>query len=123
MRPVFHGAVTLGLFGLSIATLIGRELLFKLAADQTVRRGDLPSRSFARPAFWAGVLVGATAFAAWVAVLQRAPLAIAYPIVAATYAGVPIASALLFGERLNRTQILGTGFVAAGVVCVTIAGM
>lgn len=118
-----HKSLTLALFGISIATLIGRELCFKLAADQTARRGAGATQSMARPAFWLGVLVGATAFAAWIAVLQRAPLAIAYPIVAATYAGVPIASALLFRERLTRTQMLGTGFVAAGVVCVTIAGM
>ncbi|HTO56125.1 MAG TPA: EamA family transporter [Myxococcota bacterium] len=120
---MFQTGLTLALFGVSIATLIGRELFFKLAADQTSQRGAPAAQSFARPAFWAGVLTGATAIVAWVAVLQRAPLATAYPIVAATYAGVPIASALLFRERLTRIQILGTGFVIAGVVCVTIAGM
>jgi drug/metabolite transporter (DMT)-like permease len=123
MNLTLHATLTLALFGLSIATLIGRELFFKLAADQTARRGNAALQSLARPAFWAGIVLGATAIVAWVAVLQRAPLAIAYPIVAATYAGVPIASALLFRERLTRTQLLGTGFVVAGVVCVTIAGM
>jgi drug/metabolite transporter (DMT)-like permease len=120
---LLDAGLTSALFAISIATLIGRELFFKLAADQTARSGDAAARSFARPAFWAGLGVGAAALVAWIAVLQRAPLAIAYPIVAATYAGVPIASALLFRERLTRTQIVGTGFVAAGVVCVTIAGM
>jgi len=120
---VLHASVTLGLFALSIATLIGRELFFKLAADQTARRGAAATRFLARPAFWAGLLVGATALVTWVAVLQRAPLAIAYPIVASTYAGVPLASALFFGERLTRAQMLGTGFVAAGVICVTLSGL
>jgi drug/metabolite transporter (DMT)-like permease len=116
-------ALTLALVGLALGTLVGRELCFKLAADQAARRGGSAGHAFARPAFWLGIVVGATALVTWVAVLQRAPLAIAYPLLASTYAAVPIASALLFGERLSRGQIVGTGFVTAGVVCVMIAGM
>jgi drug/metabolite transporter (DMT)-like permease len=115
--------VTSLLLALCIGTNVGRELCFKLAADQTARSGAEATRFLARPAFWAGLLAGATQLVAWVAVLQRAPLTTAYPLLASAYAGVPLASALLFGERLTRGQILGTGFVAAGVTCVAISGM
>jgi undecaprenyl phosphate-alpha-L-ara4N flippase subunit ArnE len=111
------------LLALCIATNVGRELCFKLAADQTARSGAEATRFFGRVAFWAGLLVGATQLVAWVAVLQRAPLAIAYPLMASAYAGVPIASVLLFGERLTRSQVFGAALVAAGVTCVAVAGM
>jgi drug/metabolite transporter (DMT)-like permease len=116
-----HSALTLALFALAFATLVGRELCFKLAADQTSQRGSAAGASLFRPAFWLGVAVGATAIVAWVGVLQHAPLAIAYPIMASTYAGVPVASALFFRERLSRSQIVGVGFVTAGVACVLLS--
>ncbi|HTO71301.1 MAG TPA: EamA family transporter [Myxococcota bacterium] len=119
----FDSAFTLGLLALALSTLVGRELFFKLAADQSARRGSSAAGSVARPAFWLGIVTGAAALVTWVLVLQRAPLAIAYPLFASTYAGVPVASALVFGERLSRSQVWGTGFVALGVVCVMIAGM
>jgi undecaprenyl phosphate-alpha-L-ara4N flippase subunit ArnE len=120
MTPL-RSAATLGLFALAFATLVGRELCFKLAADQASRRGGAASASLARPAFWLGIAVGAAAIATWVGVLQRAPLGVAYPIMASTYAGVPVASALLFRERLSRSQVAGVALVTAGVACVLLS--
>jgi len=120
MTPL-RSAVTLALFALAFATLVGRELCFKVAADQALRRGGAASSSLARPAFWLGLAVGAAAIVTWVLVLQHAPLAVAYPIMASTYAGVPVASALLFRERLTRSQIVGVGLVTAGVACVLLS--
>jgi len=116
-----RSTLTLALFALAFATLVGRELCFKLAADQTQRRGGSAGTSVGRPAFWLGIAVGAAAIVTGVLVLQHAPLAIAYPIMASTYAGVPVASALLFRERLTRSQVVGVGLVTAGVACVLLS--
>jgi undecaprenyl phosphate-alpha-L-ara4N flippase subunit ArnE len=59
---------------------------------------------------------------AWVAVLQRAPLTLAFPIMTLTYAAIPMASAFLLNERLGRTQVAGAVLVAAGVICVGVSG-
>jgi len=100
-----RSTLTLALFALAFATLVGRELCFKLAADQTQRRGGSAGTSVGRPAFWLGIAVGAAAIVTWVLVLQ----------------GVPVASALLFRERLTRSQVVGVGLVTAGVACVLLS--
>jgi undecaprenyl phosphate-alpha-L-ara4N flippase subunit ArnE len=112
----------LGLLGFCILAETGRELSFKAAAD-----GAAPASSYSRslalqPWLWAGLVFWAVEVVAWVLVLERAPLALAYPIMSLTYATVPLAGALMLGERVSRTQVLGIVVVAAGAACVGLSG-
>jgi hypothetical protein len=45
--------------------------------------------------------------------LEIAPLSVAYPITTLPYAGIPIAGALVFRERLTRGQVAGAVLIAA----------
>ena len=113
----------LALLGFCIVTEIARELSFKRAAS-----GAQTTTSYVRglafhPLLWIGIAFWAVEVVAWILVLEHAPLSLAYPIMTLTYAGVPLAGALLLRERLSRPQIIGAVLVALGVGCVSLAGL
>ncbi len=61
----------------------------------------------ARPLLWAGLALWAVELAAWVLTLQRLPLEVAFPLMALSYAAVPLAAHLFLRERLDRRQWAG----------------
>lgn len=115
--------LVLALLGFCILTEIGRELSFKAAANGAELAPRYVIGLALQPLLWAGILFWAVEVVAWVLVLERAPLAIAFPIMTLTYAGVPLAGALVLGEPLTRKQMGGAGLVAAGVICVGLSGL
>ena len=120
MSPL-RSTLTLALFALAFATLVGRELCFKLAADQTQRRGGSAGTSVGRPAFWLGIAVGAAAIVTWVLVLQHAPLA-EQERTRDRHARVGRGHDRIGDrERLTRSQVVGVGLVTAGVACVLLS--
>ncbi len=60
----------------------------------------------------------AVAFLMWLHALSKVPLSTAYPMLAITYAIVPILSLVFFGELIKQPQIIGIGLVLAGVVMI-----
>lgn len=70
------------------------------------------------PFIWLGMagFVGGTIF--WLAVLSRAPLSLAYPILALSYFVVVIEAWLILGEPLTWQLLLGVAIIFAGVVIV-----
>ncbi|HTQ37321.1 MAG TPA: hypothetical protein VMH77_09830, partial [Steroidobacteraceae bacterium] len=80
------------LLAFCIVTEVIRELCFKSAAR---RAGGRPRRYAAallrEPLVGAGILAWFVEMIAWVMVLQRVPLGIAYPVMTLTYAAVPAA--------------------------------
>ena len=118
------GALTLSslaLIAFCILAEIGVQLNFKAAADGA--QGPSPFAVAAQPLLWFGLTLWAAEVTAWILVLQRTPLAIAYPIMTLNFAAIPIASALVLRERLTRRQTLGAALVAAGVLCVALSGI
>lgn len=102
---------------------IGRELCFKSGATQAGGAEHGFVLAIVRhPAIWLGVTLWAVELGLWLAVLRRADLASAYPIMATTYAAVPLASVIALNERLSRWQVIGAALVAIGVVCVGASG-
>ncbi len=111
------------LLAFCIATEIGRELSFKAASDGAAGQ-DAYLWSLARqPVLWLGVVFWFVEMVAWILVLERTPLSVAFPFMTLTYAGVPIAGALVLKERLSRSQIAGATLVALGVTCVGMSGL
>jgi multidrug transporter EmrE-like cation transporter len=113
----------LGLLAFCVATEIARELCFKAAADGARDSPNYALGLARRPVLWLGLALWISEAVSLVLVLETVPLSVAYPITNLPYAGIPIAGALLFRERLTRTQIAGALLIAAGVVCVGASGL
>ena len=113
----------LALLGFCIVTEIARELSFKRASTGAQASTSYVLGLAKQPLLWLGIAFWAVEVVAWILVLEHAPLSLAYPIMTLTYAGIPLAGALALRERLSRTQMLGAVLVAAGVGCVSLAGL
>jgi undecaprenyl phosphate-alpha-L-ara4N flippase subunit ArnE len=112
-----------GLLASCVAAEIARELCFKAAANSA---HDAPNYALAlavRPTLWLGLAFWIGEAICLVLVLETVPLSLAYPITNLPYAGIPIAGALLFRERLSPKQIAGAALIAAGVVLVGASGL
>jgi drug/metabolite transporter (DMT)-like permease len=70
------------------------------------------------PFIWLGFIgfIGGTVF--WLAVLSRAPLSLAYPVLALSYFVVVIEAWLILGEPLTWQLLAGVGIIFVGVVIV-----
>lgn len=109
------------IFGLILFCVLaeaGTQLNFKAAS--VAARPEAPILSlFRQPLLWIGILLWAIEGVAWLSVLQRAPLALAFPVMSLTYAATPLAARLVLRERLSRGQAIGAGLIALGVLIVS----
>ena len=69
----------------------------------------------AQPAFWLAVALAGASFVAWMLVLRRVPLSIAYPFVSLSFPLVALLSVVVLGERVGALQLVGLGLIVAGV--------
>jgi undecaprenyl phosphate-alpha-L-ara4N flippase subunit ArnE len=111
---------SLGLLLFCVVADIGRELNFKAASLQADRAGYVASL-LTRPLLWLGLLLWAIEVVAWLLVLEQVPLAVAFPVMALTYAGTPLAAGLVLRETLTRGQKAGAALVALGVLVVSVS--
>lgn len=119
----FVTPAAIGLLGFCIVAEIARELCFKSAADGAQDAPNYALGLAMRPLLWLGLAFWISEAISLVLVLETVPLSVAYPITNLPYAGIPIAGALLFRERLTRGQIAGAALIAVGVVCVGVSGL
>ena len=70
---------------------------------------------FTEPSLAVALALYAGALLMWLQVLSKVPLSVAYPVLALTYAIVPILAFLFFRERISWSQIAGIAFVLIGV--------
>jgi undecaprenyl phosphate-alpha-L-ara4N flippase subunit ArnE len=75
-----------------------------------------------QPLLWGGIGLWVLEVAVWLLVLERTSLAVAFPITTLTYAGTPLAAALVLNEPLSRRQKVGAGLVSLGVFCIALSG-
>jgi multidrug transporter EmrE-like cation transporter len=114
-------AITILLFTVYVITSSTGLLLFKhhwpnLA--HALSRGNALGQSIVGPL--AGVVLYATSFLLWLAIVSRMPLTIAYPIaIGLSLVAVMLGAAYWLGEALNATHIAGALLVFAGVVLLT----
>lgn len=112
---------SLALLGFCVLAEIARELNFKAASMQAAPDRYVLSLA-SQPLLWCGIGLWVVEVAAWLLVLERTSLAVAFPITTLTYAGTPLAAALVLNEPLSRRQKLGAGLVSAGVFCIALSG-
>jgi undecaprenyl phosphate-alpha-L-ara4N flippase subunit ArnE len=119
----FITPMTIGLLAFCVVAEVARELCFKAAADRANATPHYAPGLATQPLLWLGLLCWTAEAVSLVVVLERVPLSVAYPITNLPYAGIPLAGALLFRERLTRGQIAGAALIAIGVVCVGASGL
>ena len=100
-----------------------QQISFKLGSTRAAQSGGFYAGIVGQPLIWLGVALWVVESIAWIQVLQRAPLSLAYPIMTLTYVGVPLAGLLLLKERMTPRQMLGGGLIAAGAACVALSGL
>lgn len=94
------------------------QLLFKATAVSWQLHGTLLAPA---PAvrLLASLAVYGVATLAWIWVLQRVPLSVAYPLVALTFVLVPMGAWWLYGESLGVRYLAGMLLIIAGIILAT----
>ena len=113
----------LGLLAFCIASETVQQLSFKVGSGRAEGRASFVRGVLSEPLIWLGVAIWIVESIAWVLVLQRAPISMAYPIMTLTYAAVPLAGVLLLKERMTRRQTIGAALIFGGVVLVGASGL
>ena len=104
-----------------VASNVGGQLLFKLAADQVRTETSLISmgiRLITVPAMWGAVILYGITIVAWVWVLRTIPLSVAYSALALVFVLVPLLAVWLYREPLTPQLAIGTALIMAGVILV-----
>lgn len=91
------------------------QILFKLAADQTISTKPLWLQLPTNPSFLAALTVYGLTTGLWVWILRQAPLQMAYPFVALAYFFVPVAAHFFLNEPLKWQTLLGAVFIGIGI--------
>lgn len=108
----------LALIGFCILAEMAREVCFKQAAHASSLR-----RALVKPATWVGIAFWAVELFAWMMVLERVPLSIAFPMMALSYVVIVVAGACFFKEHVNLRHAAGVLLITAGVTCVGATGL
>jgi small multidrug resistance pump len=99
--------------------LVG-AILFGIAGQIALKSGALASSTlaaqFVNPLTLAGVAVYALAAACYIVALQRIPVSVAFPSVAASYAVVAVIAHLAWGEPFGWQQFGGLLLILGGIV-------
>ena len=115
------GSLALVLF--SVVAAAGGQLLLKHGMQVATARarhsgGSLVLAAATTPWVFLGLTVFAISAVAWLAVLSRVPLSLAYPFNALGYLVILTASIVVLHERANLWTWAGTSLVVAGLVIV-----
>lgn len=124
MNAPSHLTLTaLGLLAFCVMAESVQQTCFKAGSNRAEAGRNPVIDALTQPLIWAGIAIWAMEVVAWIFVLQRAPLSLAYPVMTLTYIGVPLAGLLVLGEQLSRRQMAGAALVAGGVLCVALSGL
>jgi drug/metabolite transporter (DMT)-like permease len=115
--------MALALLGFCVAAETVQQLSFKAGAERANAATSFAAGVALQPLIWLGVAIWVVESIAWVLVLQRTPLSLAYPIMTLSYATVPMAGVALLRETMTPRQLAGAALIFSGVVCVTAAGL
>jgi drug/metabolite transporter (DMT)-like permease len=117
-------SVALLLFAVLLAA--GGQLLLKQGMQAATARahasgGSLAVTAATSPVVLGGLAVFAISAVAWLAVLARVPLSVAYPFNALSYLIILAASAFLLHERATMLTWAGSLLVVSGLVIVVLS--
>ena len=112
--PVGYSWGLLVLFAVMLST---GQILFKLAAIRMPpieTAAGLLHIAFS-PWAWLAFMMYGGASVLWIVLLQKIPLAVAYPFVSLGFVVVPLAAWVLFNEAISLRYLLGVAFILAGI--------
>ena len=107
----------------AIITEVAREIFFKLSANETETKKSYFWQLVQNPYMWIGMVLWAVEIIAWIMVLARAPLSLAFPLMSLCYVGVLISSWLFLGENISRQKWFGVIAITIGVAIVGSTGI
>jgi undecaprenyl phosphate-alpha-L-ara4N flippase subunit ArnE len=114
---------SLGLLAFCIAVETAQQLSFKAGADRAGEAAGFVRGVVTQPLIWLGIALWVVESIAWVLVLQKTPLSVAYPFMTLSYAAVPLGGVLVLKEKLSRRQLVGAALIFGGVICVGLSGL
>lgn len=123
-RQLAVGSVALVLFAV-IAAATGQLLLKHGMQLATARArgtsGSLVFAAAATPWVWLGLVIFGVSAVAWLGVLSRVPLSVAYPFNALGYILILVASIVVLHERANLLTWAGSLLVVSGLIIVVLS--
>jgi multidrug transporter EmrE-like cation transporter len=110
----------------AVSTAATGQLMLKHGMQLASARAAKPGGSLAAaaatsPWIWLGLAVFGVSAIAWLAVLSRVPLSVAYPFNALGYLVILTASILILHERANLLTWLGSLLVVSGLIIVVLS--
>lgn len=118
---------SLALVVFSILCGIGGQITLKMGMVQTGRIDaaslahpvEMIVRVLGSPLVLGGLSLYVFGAVAWLTVLSRVPLSLAYPNLALSYAFTPVLAWFLLGESVPSARWLGIGIICLGVLVVS----
>jgi multidrug transporter EmrE-like cation transporter len=111
-------AVVMGAFG-QVLLKAGVTLVRDRLAGDGGSAARFLAAALTTPAVLAGFALYGAASLLWLLVLAKAPLSLAYPMLALGYVIVIMSSALLFHETIPAPRVLGIGAILLGIVLIS----
>lgn len=114
--------IAFAVLGCSIVLDVAGQLFFKLGLNgDSGNDQQRPAvlKALTSPMVWAGIAAYTVELCAWLFVLSRLPLSVAFPIAGLSYCGIAIGSRFILNERVSRQRWIGTIFIAVGVAIVS----
>lgn len=105
-------ATSFALLLATIALLAVGQVLFKQAAAGLDLRDPL---TLVTGWTLAALCIYAVATLAWMVVLSRVPLTVAFPFYGLTFIAVPLLAAIFLGEPLTARRVLGGAIILVGI--------
>jgi drug/metabolite transporter (DMT)-like permease len=115
-------ALSLAVLAFTVLLDVAGQLCFKLGLEgpQAARsRKPVWLKVATTPLIWAGVLAYAVDLAAWLFVLSRLPLSVAFPLASISYCAIALAGRFILNEPVSRQRWIGTILIALGVAIVS----
>ena len=107
---------TLSLLAFTLLLAAGQLLFKKVGLELRAESTGGAWRLLFSPMLYAALFLYGVATVLWIWILSRVPLSRAYPYVALGVVIVPLASLLVFGERVRPAFWFGTGLIVAGII-------
>ncbi len=97
------------------------DLSFKLAVTDVhftsfKTLGPNLKKLFSTPFVWSGILFAMLNLGVWCLSLGNFDLSYAYPLFSIHYIAMILAGKFFFKEKLDRSKLIGIGFIGAGVI-------
>jgi undecaprenyl phosphate-alpha-L-ara4N flippase subunit ArnE len=112
----------LALLAFCIVAETAQQLSFKVGSARAEGQAGFVRALLGQPLLWIGIALWVVESIAWVLVLQKAPISMAYPVMTLSYATVPVAGLVLLRERMTTRQVMGAALIFVGVLMVAVAG-